>query len=151
MKLSGALRTVALIEAAKGALVLLVGFGLLSLIGHDVERFAERLITHSHMNPASHYPRIFLDLADRATNAHLMLLAAGAGLYALVRFVEAYGLWHERTWAEWFAALSGGIYIPFEVLRLQKHVNWISITLLTLNVVVVAFMLFCVFRVKRAK
>ena len=151
MQLSGALRTVALIEAAKGALVLLVGFGMLSLIGRDVEHFAERLITHSHMNPASHYPRIFLDFADRVTNTHLMLLAAGAAAYALVRFVEAYGLWHERTWAEWFAALSGGIYIPLEILRLHKHVNWISIALLTLNVAIVVFMLYCVFRRKRGK
>jgi len=148
MKLSGALRTVALYEAAKGGLVLLVGFGMLSLVGRDVERFAERLITHSHLNPAAHYPRIFLDLADRVTSTHLMLLAAGAGVYALVRFVEAYGLWHERRWAEWFAALSGAIYIPLELLRLNKHVSWISVVLLIVNVVVVAFMLYCVFRVK---
>ena len=46
MRLSSALRTVALIEAAKGALVFVVGFGLLSLIHHDVQRFAERLIAH---------------------------------------------------------------------------------------------------------
>lgn len=151
MKLSGALRTVALLEAAKGALVLVVGFGLLSLVGRDVERFAERLITHSHMNPAAHYPRIFLDFADRVTNTHLMLLAAGACTYALVRFVEAYGLWHGRAWAEWFAALSGAIYIPFELFRMQKHVSWISIALLTLNVAVVAFMLYCVFRAKHGK
>jgi len=148
MRLSGALRTVALFEAAKGALVLLVGFGLLSLVGRDVERFAERLITHSHLNPASHYPRIFLDLADRLTSTHLMLLAAGAGIYALVRFVEAYGLWHERRWAEWFAALSGAIYIPLELMRLHRHVSWISVTLLIVNVVIVVFMLYCVFRVK---
>jgi uncharacterized membrane protein (DUF2068 family) len=151
MQLSSALRAVALIEAVKGALVLAVGFGLLSLVGRDVERFAERLITHSHLNPASRYPRIFLDFADRVTSTHLMLLAAGAAAYALVRFVEAYGLWHERTWAEWFAALSGGIYIPFEILRLHSHVNWIGIALVTLNVAVVVFMLYCVFRAKRGK
>ncbi|MCZ7627423.1 MAG: DUF2127 domain-containing protein [Candidatus Methylomirabilis sp.] len=42
-------------------------------------------------------------------------MAAG---YASVRFVEAYGLWLERRWAEWFAAVSGGIYIPFEIYEL---------------------------------
>jgi len=151
MKLSSALRTVALFEAAKGVLVLVVGFGLLSLIGRDIEHFAERLVTHSHLNPASHYPRIFLDFADRVTNTNLMLLAAGAAVYSLVRFVEAYGLWHERSWAEWFAALSGAIYIPLEILRLQKHHSWISITLLAVNVVIVVFMLYCVFRNRRGK
>ena len=39
---SKTLRTVALIEASKGTLVLLVGFGLLSLAHHDAQRIAEQ-------------------------------------------------------------------------------------------------------------
>jgi hypothetical protein len=39
MRLSSALRAFALLAAAKGALVLLAGFGLLSLVHHDNERF----------------------------------------------------------------------------------------------------------------
>jgi uncharacterized membrane protein (DUF2068 family) len=80
MHLSRALRTVAVIEAAKGALILLVGFGLLSLVHHDVQRFAEHLISHSHMNPAARYPRIFLDAASQLTDARLWLMAAGAAV-----------------------------------------------------------------------
>jgi hypothetical protein len=41
------LRTVALIEASKGTLVLLVGFGLLSLAHHDAQRIAEQWVAHS--------------------------------------------------------------------------------------------------------
>src|SRR5574340_1644507 len=127
MRLAKTVRAVALFEAAKGALVLLVGFGLLSLIHHDMQLFAERLITHAHLDPASRYPRIFLDLADRVTDSRLALLAAGAALYSTVRFIEAYGLWHARAWAEWFAALSGAISVPFELFELQKRVNWLSV------------------------
>lgn len=146
MKLSSALRTVALLEAGKGALVLLVGFGLLSLIHHDVQRFAERLLAHAHLNPASHYPGIFVGVASRLTDARLSLMAAGAAVYSLVRFVEAYGLWHARRWAEWFAALSGGIYIPFEVFELYERVTWIGVGALVLNAAVVVFMLSCLFK-----
>ncbi|MGH8672328.1 MAG: DUF2127 domain-containing protein [Burkholderiales bacterium] len=53
MRLYSALCTVALLDAAKGALVLLAGVGLLSLLHHDVQRFAERLIFHAHLNPAA--------------------------------------------------------------------------------------------------
>ena len=60
MKLSGALRTVAVFEAAKGALVLLVGFDLLSLVHHDIQQAAEHLLARTHLNPASRYPRILL-------------------------------------------------------------------------------------------
>lgn len=142
MHTSGALRTVALLEAAKGALVLLAGFGLLSLIHHDIQRVAERLVVHAHLNPASGYPRIFLDLAKQLTDARLLLLAAGAITYSLVRFTEAYGLWHARRWAKWFAAMSGGIYIPFELFELYARVTWISLGSLVLNIAIVAFMLY---------
>lgn len=144
MHMSGALRTIALVEAGKGTLVLLAGFGLLSLIHHDLQRVAERLVVHAHLNPASAYPRIFLDLAKQLTDGRLLLLAAGAIAYALVRFIEAYGLWHARPWAKWFAALSGGIYIPFELFELYEHVSWISLGSLLLNVAIVAFMLYSV-------
>ena len=144
MRLSKALRTVALVEAAKGALVLLVGFGLLSLIHRDVQQFAERLIAHAHLNPAARYPRIFLDMADHVTDGRLQLIAAGAAVYAIVRFIEAYGLWRERRWAEWFAAVSGAIYVPFELLELYRHVNWLSLGVLVMNLTIVAIMLYCV-------
>ncbi len=124
--------------------MLLVGFGLLSLIHHDVEQFAERLVTHAHLNPASHYPRIFLHLANRLADARLSIIAAGAAAYAGVRFVEAYGLWHARRWAEWFAALSGAIYVPLEILELYRRVTWLGVGALAVNLAIVAIMLYCV-------
>ena len=151
MRLSSALRTVALLEAGKGALVLLVGFGLLSLIHHDVQRFAERLIAHTHLNPAARYPRIFIDIASQLTDGRLLLIAAGAAIYSIVRFIEAYGLWHARPWAEWFAAISGGIYIPFELFELYERVTWLSLGAAILNLTIVAVMLYCVFHANQER
>jgi uncharacterized membrane protein (DUF2068 family) len=145
MRLSSGLRTVALIEAAKGVLVLLAGFGVLSLVHHDAQRIAEHLVAHAHLNPAAHYPRIFIDVADRLTDTRLLLIAAGAGAYSLVRLIEAYGLWQARRWAEWFAALSGGIYIPFEIFELAQRVTWLGLGALAVNAAIVAFMLYSVF------
>jgi hypothetical protein len=38
----------------------------------------DELVRHFHLNPASRYPRIFLDLAREATPPQLWLLAGGA-------------------------------------------------------------------------
>ena len=126
MRLASTVRAVALLEAAKGALVLLAGFGALSLIHQDAQRLAEQLVGHLHLNPASRYPRIFVDTAAHLTDARLSLFATLAATYALVRGVEGYGLWRHRRWAEWFAAVSGGIYIPFELYELFKGAAWLS-------------------------
>ncbi len=82
---SRSLRAVALIELAKGAVVLLAGAGLISLIHSDVGRVAEELARLAHLNPASGTPHIFVETAARLTDARLWLLSAGALAYALLR------------------------------------------------------------------
>ncbi|MSU51592.1 MAG: DUF2127 domain-containing protein [Opitutus sp.] len=136
------IRAIAVFEAAKGLLVLFAGLGLLSLVHRDVESIAERLLRFSHLNPASKYPMIFLDAAAQVTDARLWMLAGGAGAYALVRLVEAYGLWHGRPWAEWLALVAGGLYVPVEVYHLAHRVTWVRVAVLVANLAVVAYMVY---------
>jgi uncharacterized membrane protein (DUF2068 family) len=143
------IRVVAVFEATKGILVLLAGIGVLTLIHQDIQLFADRLIEHLHLNPAKHYPRIFLNLSAHITVGRLWVLAALAASYALLRFIEAFGLWHGRRWAEWFAAVSGGIYIPFELLELFHTLNWLAAGMLLANAGVVAFMITSLLREKK--
>jgi uncharacterized membrane protein (DUF2068 family) len=63
-----------------------------------------------------------------------------AAAYAFVRLIEAYGLWRNRTWAKWVAALSGGIYVPFELYELYLGVSWLKLAALLINVAVVVYM-----------
>ena len=145
-----AIRAIALFEGAKGAVVLLAGFGLLSLIHRDVEHVANEVVRHMHLNPARHYPQIFLHAAARVTDRNLWWLSAGALAYCAVRFVEAYGLWRQRTWAEVFAAASGAIYMPFEIARLMRGEKLVPAVALALNVAIVAFMLYALWSRRRA-
>lgn len=140
MQLPDGVRAIAVLEAAKGGLVLVVGFGLLSLVHHDAQQIAEQIVGHLHLNPANRYPRIFVAAAAAVSDARLMLLAGGATAYALVRFVEAFGLWRGRRWAEWFAAVSGAIYMPFELYALVDRVSWLSVGALCVNAFVVGYM-----------
>jgi len=137
---------VSLFEAAKGLLVLLAGFGLLAYVHKDLHLAADRLVRHFHLNPASRYPRIFLDLADHVTNGQLWVMAFFALLYAAARLIEAYGLWHERSWAEWYAVLTGGIYIPLELYELARGVTWPKVTLLVVNAGIVAYLSLILYR-----
>jgi len=150
MPLLNTVRAVALFEATKGTLVILTGFGALSLIHHDVQRIAEQLVGHLHLNPAKHYPRIFIDTAANLTDTRLWRLASLAATYGLIRFVEAYGLWLGRRWAEWFAAVSGGIYIPFELYELLQGATWLAFGALVVNVLIVGLMIHTLLRVQTA-
>ena len=141
-EIAAGVRAVAFFEALKGTLVLVAGFGLLSLVHRDLEDLAERLVQHSHLNPASHYPRVFVEAAAHTSDARLRTLAAMAFAYSTVRFVEAYGLWKMRAWAEWFAIISGCLYLPVELYELIERATLIRAGVLVVNAVIVAYLLY---------
>jgi uncharacterized membrane protein (DUF2068 family) len=134
------LQLIALFEAAKGGIVLAIGLGLLSLLHHDAQDIAERLVACLHLNPDSYYPRVFIDGVGKLDDGKLWFIAALAFLYAVFRFVEAYGLWRMRAWAEWIALISGSAYLPIEVYELTKGVTWTRALALLINAVVVVYL-----------
>ena len=136
----GGLRVVAGFEAMKGLLVLLAGCGLLAVIHRDLHLAATHLVQALHFNPAKHYPSIFIDAADRVTDVQLWMIALSALLYSIVRFVEAYGLWRQMQWAEWFGLLSGAMYIPLEIFEASREFTWPRITVLLVNLGVVGYL-----------
>jgi uncharacterized membrane protein (DUF2068 family) len=142
----GGLRIVSIFEAAKGLLVLLTGCGLLAYVHQDLHLAAEQLVRHFHLNPASRYPRIFLDLADHISDAQLWVMALSALFYSVVRFVEAYGLWLQKQWAEWFAVLTGGMYVPIEVFELIRKITWPRVTVLSVNAAIVAYLAYILYQ-----
>lgn len=132
-----ALRSVAVLEAGKGALVVVAGTALLRLGPVGAQALAERLVRHLHLDPARHTPRIFLEAASRLTEPRLRWLAAGAAAYALVRFAEAFGLWRGASWARLFGVVTGALYVPLELRELWRHPTWLSLATLVANIVVV--------------
>ena len=145
-----AVRTVAMFEGFKGVVVLLSATGLLTLVHKDLNDLAERFVRHTHLNPASKYPHIFLDAVARFNEPRLLWLAAGAAAYAILRLVEAYGLLKERAWAEWLAALSGAWYIPAELLHFIHRRTAFSLGIFVVNVAVVAVMVWALAQRRQA-
>lgn len=130
-------KSVALFEATKGVIVLLAGFGLLSLLHHDLRALALDLVGRLHLNPSHHYTSGFIEAAAKTTDARLWLFAVIGFVYAALRFVEAFGLWFSQAWAEWLAVISGGIYLPLEVYELFRRVTWMRVSALVANLIVV--------------
>ena len=133
------LRTIAVVEAAKGVLVTLVGLGLAHLAIGDQEAIGEQIVQEFHLNPASRVPHIFLMAAD-SSDTKLWVLAFAAAIYSSIRFAEAWGLWFSRRWAEWVTAIGAAVYVPIEIYELMISVTVIKVTLLILNVLIVAYL-----------
>ena len=151
MRYTDGLRALAVYEAAKGALVLLAGFEVLSLMHHEAQHFAEHWVAQFHLNPAKGYPRIFIDAMTNVTDARLWALAGLALVYAGVKGVLAYGLWLERRWAEWLAVAGGAIYVPAEAYEIAHGATWTKMLLLIANVCIVAYLIYVLWRSERSR
>ena len=132
-----ALRALAIYEGLKGALVLLAGFGALSLVHHNVRLVAEALVGRLHVNPSSGFAHSFIEASDKMTDVGLWLMVGIGFLYACLRIIEAYGLWFERTWAEWLAIVSCGIFLPIELYELLKHFTLVHVSAVGVNLLVI--------------
>lgn len=76
-------------------------------------------------------------IAQKGAENWQLFIAVIVG-YASLRFIEAYGLWNDKTWAYWFSVLGYGLFIPLEVYTLVvSPFDWFKLIILLLNIVVV--------------
>lgn len=129
--------------------MLAAGLGLLTLLHRDVEDVAEHVVRFLHINPEGHVSASIMRAAAGVTDAKVWAAAGATVMYSIVRFVEAYGLWHYRIWAEWFALLSGCLYLPWEIYKVAQKPTWIHWVVLAFNVVIVLYMLYVRLRYPR--
>jgi uncharacterized membrane protein (DUF2068 family) len=143
-----ALRTVALLEFAKGLLVLLAA---LSLYWVDPSDVAGAFLGFLHISPDHHFAHLLLRWADTLSNAKIWFVVLIACIYSGLRFAEAYGLWRARAWGEWIALVSGAIYLPFEIRLLAHRVTVFHVSVLLVNLAIVAFMFYLRIYLPRVK
>lgn len=134
------IRLIAALEALKGVLALGLGFGVVATLEEPLTEAAQELVIGLHLDPSRAVPDALIDWTSEISRSQTWLLIASALAYAGVRFAEAYGLWNDRRWAAWVAALSGGIYLPMEVYELTKGLSWVRLVITLANVAIVGYM-----------
>jgi uncharacterized membrane protein (DUF2068 family) len=134
------LRAVAFFEFAKGVFVLLIGLSALLLVHKDAWWIAESLLARLHISTDRRWAQMFLDFADNLTDARLWAAAELAFTYSALRFAEGYGLWKQRTWAEWLAFVSGTLFLPLEVRELMRGITIVRSAMFVANLGVILYM-----------
>lgn len=145
------LRAVAGFEFFKGIFVLVMGICALALVHRDTWSMAEHILSLLRISTDRRSAQLFLDFADNVTDARLWTAARLAFAYAILRFTEGYGLWHERTWAEWVALVSGTLLLPLEIRELFRGVTFLRCGFLVGNIAIVLYMLYVILTNRRER
>ena len=109
------LALIAVFKLVKGALLLLVGVGLLKLMHAEIATLFSRLIEALHLNADSRIIHALVLKVD-ALQPHSVLVVALVSLgYAGMLLLEGVGLWLERSWAAYLTVISTSLLLPFEL------------------------------------
>jgi uncharacterized membrane protein (DUF2068 family) len=140
-KKSIALFLIAIFKLVKGVGLLLVAFGALRFLHHDLAHSLEHVVNLLRIDRENHYVNLVLSKALNVSPHQLKLLSIGTFIYAAIFLTEGTGLLLRKRWAEYFTIVSTGLLIPLEVYELVHHVTFVKILVMILNVAIVVYLI----------
>ncbi len=146
----GALLAIAIFKWTKGAILLAMTFGAISLFGKDVGAQAEHWLDLARIDPDNRYIAAMLQRLDVVHTHELKELTFLTGFYAALFLTEGTGLALRKRWAEYLTIVATGLFIPLEIYELWKQVTMVRGLLLSVNVAVLVFLIWVV-RIKQSK
>jgi uncharacterized membrane protein (DUF2068 family) len=145
----GFLLLIAIFKFAKGALLLGLAFGAVSLLHKDVALHVEHWLEQLQIDPDNQFTGAALRKLQLIHTKELKDLGVlGAG-YAALFLTEGTGLLFRKRWAEWLTIVATSSLMPLEVYELVKQFNFVRITVLLVNAAVVLFLIYRVLHHER--
>lgn len=149
--MSKSLKTIACLKILRGIVAITIGVSLF-LVYQNSEAFS--WIDHPQLSSvASKDPflqMLFFWLGS-FNQGQILSIAILASVMGILRWVEASGIWFNKSWAQWLAVFSGFVYIPFEINELIHRFGWLMVLILLINIVVVTYLLYVLHAKRLAK
>jgi uncharacterized membrane protein (DUF2068 family) len=145
------LELIAIYKLLQAALLVSVGVGALRLLHKDVADILTTLAYNMRMNPEGHLMHIVLDKAALLNDNRLYRISFFLFGYAALGLLEGIGLMLEKVWAEYFTSIITASFLPLEIFELAHKVTWFRISLLVVNLAVLAYLVGHLIRRRAAK
>jgi uncharacterized membrane protein (DUF2068 family) len=131
---------IALFKLFKGALLLAIGIGALSLLHKDVAENVGRWIADLHVNLGNEHVQRLLSKLGLVDDKQLERISVVTFFYSALLLTEGVGLSLRRYWAEYLTVFTTISLIPLEIYELFERVSFTRIAVLIINVAVVVYL-----------
>lgn len=125
----------------KGLLLLVIGFGALSLIHENVVSEVTHWANVLGVDPDNHFVHKLIQKLWTVDEKKLVEISAGTFFYATVMLTEGVGLLQRKRWAEYFTIFATASFIPLEVYELVKHFSVTKIAVVLVNGLIVWYLI----------
>jgi hypothetical protein len=135
------LKVIACLKVLRGTLAIAVGVTLYIIFGHsEVLNWQEHSFISSIAQKDPFF-QIFIDWLAKFPNEQVLYISLFAFGIGLIRYIEAIGVWLDKTWAQWLVVITAFIYIPFEINELIHQFTWTITIIMAINFVVAFYLL----------
>jgi uncharacterized membrane protein (DUF2068 family) len=139
---------IGLFKLGKSILFFCIGMGAIHLLHKDLGDEVMRLATALKFDPESRFVGLVLDKVDLIDIHRLKLISLGTFSYSIVALTEGVGLVLEKVWAEYLTLMLTISFLPWELYELARRLNWFRLSLLLINLAVLAYLVWLLRRKK---
>jgi len=132
---------IAAFKLSQALLFIAIGVGALRLVGKDIGDLLTRLAEHLHFSSEPRFVDFILEKSALVNDHVLRRIGAAVFIYAGLDLIEGIGLYLEKTWAEYLTLAITASFLPWEIFEVLRRVTWIRSGLLTVNALVVFYLL----------
>ncbi len=142
---------IAAFKLLKGLALLAVGIAVHMLANKNLVAEAQHWVDLFRVDPHNHYLHLLLEKLTNVDARKLHALSIGTFVYSALFLTEATGLFLRKRWAEFLTVISTAGLIPLELYELVHRPTPIRALLLLVNLAVVAYLIFEIRRLSRAR
>ena len=118
-----------------------IGIGAHHLLHKNIADQIELFARHLRFNPESRLVIFILRRASLINGRVLERISLVAYCYATLTLVEGIGLYLEKAWGEFLTLAITASFLPWEIFEIFRRLTWIRVGLLTINLLVFAYLL----------
>jgi uncharacterized membrane protein (DUF2068 family) len=134
------LLAIALFKWFKGALLIMLAFGLLKFLHRDVGEVAEDFANKLRVDPDNRYLGALLAKLNLLDDRKLEALSGLTFAYSALFLTEGTGLFFEKRWAEFLTIIATASFIPVELYELFKNPSLVKSLFLLINGGIVVYL-----------
>jgi uncharacterized membrane protein (DUF2068 family) len=135
------LLTIAIYKFLHALFFFAIGMGAHHLLHRNIADQVELFARHLRFNPESRLVIFILRRASLINGPVLERISLVAYCYATLTLIEGIGLYLEKTWGEFLTLAITASFLPWEILEIFRRHSWVRISLLTINILVFAYLL----------
>lgn len=139
---------IGLFKLAKSIFFFCIGIGAIHLLHKDLVDVVMRVAVALKFDPESRFVSLLLNKVDLIDVHRLKLISLGTFAYSAVALTEGVGLVLEKVWAEFLTLILTISFLPWELYELAKRPNWFRLSLLLINLAVLAYLVWLLRRKK---